>query len=86
MRAGLSAGDVLVAVDGLRVDERSLKQLLARRQPGDPVTVHAFRRDELLCVTVRLAAGPATEASLSLDEKAADPAVRLRRGWLGHHD
>ena len=86
MRAGLSAGDVLVAVDGLRVDERSLKALLARRQPGDPVTVHAFRRDELLCVTVRLAVGQATEASLSRDEKAADPAVRLRRGWLGHHD
>lgn len=85
MRAGLSSGDVIVAVDGLRVDERSLKALLARRKVGDRVTVHAFRRDELLQVDVRLAAGDATECTLSLDEHAADAIRRQRNHWLGQH-
>ncbi len=58
-RAGLSAHDVVVAIDGLRVSGGSLDALLARHQPGDRVSVHAFRRDELLQVDVTLATEPA---------------------------
>jgi len=36
--AGLSAGDVLVAINGLRVTAASLEKQLARRQPGDTIT------------------------------------------------
>ncbi|MFN9952939.1 MAG: PDZ domain-containing protein, partial [bacterium] len=54
MRAGLSAGDQLVAFDGLRVDEASLKRTLGRHRAGDRVRVHAFRRDELMAFDVRL--------------------------------
>jgi predicted metalloprotease with PDZ domain len=81
--AGLSAGDVIVAVDGLRVDERSLKALLARLQPGRRVRVHAFRRDELIERELTLAPPPATEATLRADPKAGATAARLRAGWLG---
>jgi predicted metalloprotease with PDZ domain len=84
MRAGLSAGDVLVALDGLRVrDEKGLKAMLARRRAGDAVQVHAFRRDELITANVRLQAPPPTEATLQVEEKAAPGARLLRRGWLG---
>ena len=78
-RAGLSAGDVLVACDGLRVDDKALKALLSRRRAGDTVEVHAFRRDELMRFDVVLDAPAATEASLAAS--SADTA--LRRGWLG---
>jgi predicted metalloprotease with PDZ domain len=78
-RAGLSAGDVLVACDGLRVDEKSLKSLLARRRAGDTVAVHAFRRDELMRFEAVLDAPAAADATLTAS--AADNA--LRRGWLG---
>ncbi|MFN8838905.1 MAG: M61 family metallopeptidase [Burkholderiales bacterium] len=78
-RAGLSAGDVLVAVDGLRVDEKSLKALLSRRRAGDAVEVHAFRRDELLRVAATLDAPPRSEATL----RAGTAENALRRGWLG---
>ncbi|AIL32562.1 M61 family metallopeptidase [Basilea psittacipulmonis] len=44
-RAGLSAGDTLVAIDGIRV--KSLDKILQRYQKGDTAMVHAFRRDEL---------------------------------------
>ncbi len=55
-QAGLSAGDVLIAVDGLRVNGNpsNLDQLFARYRVGDTVTVHAFRRDELMTFDVTL--------------------------------
>jgi predicted metalloprotease with PDZ domain len=48
--AGLSAGDVLVAIDGLRVGgaPAAVEALLARYRVGDTVAIHAFRRDELM--------------------------------------
>ncbi|GAB1576505.1 M61 family metallopeptidase [Bordetella petrii] len=65
-RGGLSAGDVLVAVDGLRVDAPAgLDLLLAQYRPGDRVTVHVFRRDELRAFTVRLAAPAALDCVLA---------------------
>ncbi|HEY0878595.1 MAG TPA: PDZ domain-containing protein [Zeimonas sp.] len=83
-RAGLSAGDAIVAFDGLRVaDEATCKALLARRRPGDRLQVHAFRRDELIEREVVLAAPAATEAKLVQDERASAAVQRLRDGWLG---
>jgi len=58
-RAGLSAHDVLLAVDGLRVDASTgPDKLFAAYRPGDRVTVHVFRRDELRQFAVKLAAPP----------------------------
>lgn len=55
-RAGLSAHDVLVALDDVRVDANAntLDTLLARYQPGSQIRVHVFRRDELRCFEVTL--------------------------------
>jgi predicted metalloprotease with PDZ domain len=78
-RAGLSAGDVLVACDGLRVDEKGLRALLARRKAGDRVTLHAFRRDELMTVVASLDAPSGGEATLS----TTTAPNALRRDWLG---
>ena len=82
-RAGLSAGDTLVAVDGLRVDERALKALLARRRPGDRLRIHAFRRDELIECELTLEAPPAVEASLKPAPRPPARAARLLSQWLG---
>jgi len=55
-QAGLSAGDIVIAIDGLRVNGNpsNLDQLLSRYRVGDTVTVHAFRRDELMSFDVVL--------------------------------
>ncbi|GAB3470992.1 PDZ domain-containing protein [Massilia terrae] len=55
-KAGLSAGDVMIAIDGLRVNGNpsNVDVLLGRYSVGDKVTVHAFRRDELMTFTVTL--------------------------------
>jgi len=46
-RAGVSAGDVLVALDGLRVGPGNLDALLQRYRPGEAVPLHVFRGDVL---------------------------------------
>jgi predicted metalloprotease with PDZ domain len=67
-RAGLSAGDVLVAVDGLRVsgNPSNLDALLSRFRVGDTVGVHAFRRDELMTFKVELQGDRVPGISLSI--------------------
>ncbi len=82
-RAGLSAGDVLVAMDGLRVTAEALDAMLARRKVGDRVEVHAFRRDELMRFDVELAPPPVATVKLACKPKATREAARLRKGWLG---
>ena len=66
--AGLSAGDLLMAVDGLRVGAApaSLDGMLARYKVGDTVTVHAFRRDELMQFQVKLLGERVPVVTLSL--------------------
>lgn len=63
--AGLSAGDTLVAIDGLRVTQAGPDGLLQAYQPGETVTVHVFRRDELRAFDVTLAPPAATECQLT---------------------
>jgi predicted metalloprotease with PDZ domain len=79
--AGLSAGDTLVAMDGLRVSASNLDTLLQRYRVGDKVRLHAFRRDELLTFDLGLRAESAPQLGLTLKEKPA-AALRLQRGWL----
>ncbi|HXA46095.1 MAG TPA: M61 family metallopeptidase [Burkholderiaceae bacterium] len=80
-RAGLSGGDLLVAVDGLRVSATNLDNLLARYRVGDVVTVHAFRRDELLSFDVRLIADDVPQMELIAEAKPV-VAARARAVWL----
>ena len=65
-QAGLSAHDILVAVDGVRVDAgaNALDTLLASYQPGQKIEVHIFRRDELRCFALTLASPPPAECHL----------------------
>jgi len=59
-RAGLKAGDVILAVDGDEVrDRRTFYHLLWRRRPGDEVTLRVFRGRQVQ--TVRVASGDVEE-------------------------
>lgn len=76
-KAGLSAGDLLVAINGLRVTDadaaNGLSNLLAAYSVGEPVEVHVFRRDELLSVKLKLQAddAPAITITLASNQKLA---------------
>jgi len=82
-QAGLSAGDTLVALDGLRIGGGNLDRLLARYRPGDAVALHAFRRDELMCFNVSLATKAPPRFALSVDPKSGKSAQAARTRWLG---
>ena len=76
--AGLSAGDLLVAIDGLRVTATNLETLLSRYGVGSNVDVHAFRRDELMTFTMTLQGERVPGITLALDAAAKRPGGPLR--------
>ncbi len=80
--AGLSAGDELIAIDGLRVSADSLDGVLDRKAPGDRLAVHYFRRDELMSSVLTLSAAEET-VKLMLAAKPVAAAKRLRKAWIG---
>ncbi len=80
-KAGLSAGDTLIAVDGLRVTGANLDTLLARYQPGDKVEIHAFRRDELRTATLKLDGPDVARYKLTANPKPAAQRS-AREAWL----
>lgn len=54
-RAGLSAQDEVVALDGVRVTASNWESVLGRYRGGDALEIHVFRRDELRTFSVQLA-------------------------------
>ncbi|MGH8454858.1 MAG: M61 family metallopeptidase, partial [Nevskiales bacterium] len=80
--AGLSAGDVLVALDGLRVDGQEFDRVLSGYSPGDRISLHVFRRDELMEFTVVLAPRMADTWLLRPKLDADADALVRRKAWL----
>ncbi|MHA3064335.1 M61 family metallopeptidase [Acinetobacter sp. ANC 4641] len=72
-KAGLSANDVIVVIDGLKASEKLLAKYA--KQQGEFV-VHAFRRDELLQFTVNAAETGLTTVELNVADQ-----VKLE-AWL----
>jgi predicted metalloprotease with PDZ domain len=80
-QAGLSAGDVLVALDGIRVTGSNLDKLLKRYRSGDAIAIHAFRRDELMAFTALIKSDVAPHFVLEPKEQPL-AAAKMRRAWL----
>jgi predicted metalloprotease with PDZ domain len=83
LAAGLAAGDVIAAIDGIRVTPKTLEGRLAQLKPGDRARLHVFRRDELHEIAIAFAAAPADTCVLRFDRRAPARALSLRRSWLG---
>ena len=66
-KAGLSAHDVIVAIDGLKATTKSLEQY-AKQDAA--YTVHAFRRDEFMQFEVNAAQIELPEVALSVTDQA----------------
>jgi predicted metalloprotease with PDZ domain len=81
-KAGLAAGDVLMAIDGLRVTPDNVDAHLARYNAGETVPVHAFRRDELHVLQLKLEAARLDAWSLGVQEGSTE-GTRARKAWLG---
>ncbi len=83
-RAGVNAGDELLALDGIRIGS-GLDSLLRRYTPGDEVELALFRDGELK--TLSLTLDPVlADHEINVDDVANEQARRLRRDWLGGFD
>ncbi len=81
-QAGIAAGDILIAWDGLRLDGERLNRALRRAQPGQEIILHGFRGDQLMQFTVRLQAVPADTCRLSWIAAADAGQLEARACWL----
>lgn len=80
-RAGLAAGDVVVAVNGLRAEGERLERQIAATPVGGRVRLHYFRRDELAEAEAVLPAAPEDTCHLCVEGDDGRARV-LRRQWL----
>lgn len=80
--AGLSAGDVLVAMEGLRINAKNFDTQLARYAPGDTVQFMVFRDERLMSFAVTLASRPPLRYLLKAAAKVPKAVSTLRNGWL----
>ncbi|MFT5658478.1 MAG: putative metalloprotease with PDZ domain [Gammaproteobacteria bacterium] len=64
---GLAAGDVIIAVNGLKLNLAQLEQQLALASGGDIWQIHAFRRDELNEFEVNLQSAANTTIALQIN-------------------
>ncbi len=81
--AGVSPGDELVALDGLRASIAGCEARTRRYRPGDKSELTVFRGDELITLRLKWAEAPTDTCYLVLNGDV-DDAVATRRGdWLG---
>ena len=79
-QGGLSAGDVIIALDGLRVTAASWERQLQARAAGEVISVYAFRRDEWMATTCVLAQAPLDTCVLNCP--TAPEALSRLNSWL----
>ena len=82
-QAGVSPGDILIAIDGLMLSEKNLLARLARCEAGQTVRISGFRDEELLEFPVTLAPAARESCVLGLADKPDADALARRQSWLG---
>lgn len=82
-KAGLDAGDELLALNGLRVTAEHWGDRLCDFAPGDTVEVSFFHQEELLTRPMILAEPHPTKYWLAPVDRPSTHQTELLRGWLG---
>ncbi len=81
-KAGLSAGDIIVAVDNIQVTKNNFEKMLQSFPLGSKISVHAFRRDELMLFSLQVI--PAKEDTFYLEvmDNQKNQMLNNRNQWL----
>ncbi len=82
-RAGVSPGDILIAINGLMLSEKNLLRRLARHEAGQTVRMVGFRDEELLEFPVTLAEAALDTCVLDFTDRPDADALARRQAWLG---
>ena len=81
--AGVSPGDELVALDGLRIDIASCEKRTRRYRPRDKSTLTVFRGDELIELRLKWQEAPVDTCYLVSAAETDDDMAARRSAWLG---
>ncbi|HEX7240645.1 MAG TPA: PDZ domain-containing protein [Longimicrobiaceae bacterium] len=84
-RAGVNAGDELLALDGLRVSSRDVAVRVMERKEGEEVQLTVFRRDELVTIPVRLERAPPIRPVLRRVAAPTPEQEAVFQGWVGRY-
>jgi len=83
IEAGLCAGDVIIAIDNLKVQTNNFESRLSRYAAAEHVKLHLFRRGWLHEVDVTLTETPQTKCVLSLTKTPIESETTALSRWLG---
>jgi predicted metalloprotease with PDZ domain len=81
-RAGVSANDELLALDGFRVHAESFVGRLQEKAPGEKARLTLFRRDELREVEMDVEPGPPSRVLLRTVESPTPEQRAMFESWL----
>ncbi|MDW5375742.1 DegQ family serine endoprotease [Halomonas sp. HP20-15] len=77
-KAGLQAGDIIVAVDGQKIDQSStLPRLIGKVAPGEKIELELLRNGKQLTKTVTVGDWPEEQQALAGSAQDDDPQSRL---------
>ncbi len=80
---GLNAGDQIVALDGMRVNQPLLLAKLGEKRPGDIINLTLFRDDDLRTMPIKLGRrAPADYRILPVKQPTIEQ-MKLYRVWIG---
>ncbi|MGB1297959.1 MAG: PDZ domain-containing protein, partial [Psychrobium sp.] len=82
-KAGLNTGDQIVAINGLKVTQGSLKTRLAQYKVGEEVTLSLFRRDRLVDKTLTLTAKKNKKPMIRVVKNPSNKQKAFYKAWRG---
>ncbi len=82
LEAGLEIGDILVAMDGDRVDAATFTQRLSAKAIGSTIALAVLRRDRLVTVNVVVGAKEAVTYAIKERPEASDAEKTIFTSWL----
>jgi predicted metalloprotease with PDZ domain len=80
---GLNAGDQIVALDRMRVNQQTFMARLSERRPGDRLNLTVFRDDDLRDFAIKLGARPAVDYRIMRVKQPTPEQMKLYKAWVG---
>ena len=80
---GIDAKDELLAIDGIKVDAKSLNERLKNYRLGDTIQVTVFHQDELKTLPVTLAQPQSNTYEIAIKDDLSALQQQNLEGWLG---
>ena len=81
-RAGLSAGDIVIAVDKIKVTKSNFEKIICSYPANTDLEIHAFRRDELIILDLKLNRAEHDVYYLELENSSDKSVLDKRTSWF----